>query len=105
MTAFFNAMVAFFVAILKWCLDGVLFVLKSALYYAFDGLLTAIQTIFTAIDVGSFAVSYAAKWSDLPPQLIYFIDAIGIPQCVVMLAGAMSIRMLINLIPAEFTRV
>lgn len=105
MIAAYSALVAFLQSIFKWLLDGVLFVLKSVLFFIFDGVLTAIQAIFTAIDVGSFAVNYAAHWSSLPPQMLYFVNAIGIPQCVVMLASAMGIRMLINLIPAEFTRV
>jgi len=105
MDAAINALFTFFQTLFKWALDGVLYVLKAALYFVFDGLLTIVTTIFGAIDVSTLMVNSAANWAQLPPQAIYLMSACGIPQCLSMMASAITIRMIINLIPAEFTRV
>lgn len=99
-----NAIFTFFTTILKWCLDGVMWLLSKVLFLAFDGLLTTVQAFFSAIDISSFVASYALSWTGLPDQFIWFVNAVSLPQGVSILTGAIIIRMAINLIPAEFTR-
>ncbi len=104
LTAPFSALFTFLTNILKWSLDGVKWTFDKVLYLPFDGLLTSISAIFTALDFSTFASTYALNWAGLPPQMIWFINAVAIPQGLVMLGSAIGLRMLINLIPAEFTR-
>lgn len=101
MSSFF----AFIINIAKYCLDGFLWLLGKALYLPFDGLLTVISTFFKTIDLSTFVSSYALNWAGLPPQMIWFVNAIAIPQGITILLGAIGIRMLLNLIPAAFTRI
>lgn len=89
----------------KWVLDGLLFVLGKALFFIFDALLYCVERFFQVLDFGTFLSTSAAQWANLPPQLIYCINQIGIPEAITMLTGAVLIRITINLIPAEFTRV
>jgi uncharacterized membrane protein YeiH len=49
--------------------------------------------------------NYAATWSHLPTQLIWLINAVGLPQCFAILGAAYLIRLTLNLIPSVFTRV
>ncbi|MGD9686358.1 MAG: DUF2523 family protein [Desulfobacter sp.] len=89
---------------LKWGLDGVLYVLKAVLFFAFDGLLTVVYSIVAALDVGSLTVSLVGLWADLPPQLLYVVNATGLPTGLSMIFYAIVIRKLLDLIPAAFTR-
>jgi hypothetical protein len=105
LTAPFTALFTFITNILKWSLDGVLWLLGKAFFLPFDGLLTVISTIFNAIDLSAFVASYAMNWAGLPPQMIWMINTVAIPQGLTVLAAAVGIRMALNLIPAAFTRI
>lgn len=90
---------------IKDALDALLYVFKAAIYFIFDGLLTVVQGVLSSIDVSSVVVSSAATWSAMPTQLLYIINALGIPQGLSILAAAYAIRMTLNLIPAALTRI
>lgn len=105
MAAIFTSLCNFLVTIFTWALDGVLWLLGKAFYLPFDGLLTAISSVFSAIDLSTFVSSYAMDWAGLPPQMIWLVNTVGIPQGITILASAITIRMILNLIPAEFTRI
>ena len=90
---------------LAWCLDGILLIIQFALFTIFDGLLIVIEAFFSTLDLSSLAFNYAAQWSDLSPQTIWIINELALPQGVSLLVAAMLIRMLLNLIPAAFTRI
>jgi len=100
-----NSLFEFLKSGLTLLLDGVLWIIGKALFLIFDGILTVISTVFTAIDISSLLSSYAMDWAGLPPQMIWFVNAVGLPQGISILTAAISIRMLLNLIPAAFTRV
>lgn len=100
-----SALFTFFTDIFKWCLDGILWLLGKAFFLPFDGLLTVISSIFNAIDLSSFVATYAMDWAGLPTQMIWFVNAVAIPQGMTILAAAVAIRMALNLIPAAFTRI
>lgn len=89
----------------EWGLDGGLYILKLGMYFVFDGLLTVVYAIVGSLDVGSFVVNTAGVWGGLPPQLIYLINAIGLPSGLSIVLYAIIIRMLLNLIPAAVTRI
>lgn len=100
-----DAIFKYFADLLKWALDGIMWVIGKATFVIFDGLLTVISAFFLALDFSSFLASYAMNWAGLPSQMIWLINAVGIPQGVLILSGAIGIRMLLNLIPAAFTRI
>jgi len=102
---FINGFFAIIQDLLKWVLDGLMYVLKTALYFPFDGLLTAIEGLISALDISQLMISSASTWGAMPPQLLYVVNAIGIPQGLSLLAYAYGIRMAINLIPAALTRI
>jgi len=89
----------------RWLLDGALYVLKAAAFFYVDGLLTTIYTIVGLLDVGTLVTNLAGLWGGLPPQLIYLINAVGLPPGLSMVFYAIVIRMLLNLIPAAVTRI
>ena len=90
--------------LLTWMLDGVLFVLKTAFYLPFDGILTAITAFISSLDIGQLVFNSASTWGLLPPQMLYVINAVGFPQGLTLVAYAIVIRMTLNLIPAALTR-
>jgi hypothetical protein len=89
----------------KWILDGFILLVQFVFFTIFDGLLTVIETALAAIDLSSVIFNYAATWSHLPDQLIWLINAVGLPQCFAILGAAYLIRLTLNLIPSVFTRV
>ena len=88
-----------------WVLDGGLFVLKGCSFLIFDGVLTAITAIFSGISISTFLGGAALAWAGVPPQLVYVVNQCGIPAGLAVLVSALGIRMALNLIPAEFTRI
>jgi hypothetical protein len=90
---------------ITWILDGFILLLQFVAYTLLDGLLLVIETTLAAIDLSSVIFNYAATWSNLPPQLVWLINAVGLPQCMAILGAAYMIRLTLNLIPSVFTRV
>ncbi|MBU0673270.1 MAG: DUF2523 domain-containing protein [Proteobacteria bacterium] len=92
-------------SIVKLALDGFFTVFNSFFFMIFDGFLFTVTTLISALDLSSLAFTEIASWADLPPQLIYLINQLGLPQCAGILAGAITIRMILNIIPAAVTRI
>lgn len=88
-----------------WILDALITLLQFVFFTILDGFLSIIETFITALDLSSVAFGYAAAWSSLPPQLIWLINAVGLPQCFTLLGSAYLIRLTLNLIPSWATRV
>lgn len=105
MADLFSGLVTWLTTALSWLADSILLVIKAGLFWPFDGLLTVIQVFFTSLDLSAFTASYALNWAGLPTQLIYCINAVGLIQCIGILISATIVRMVINLIPAAFTRI
>ena len=90
---------------LKWVLDGFILLLQFVVYTIMDGLFLVVETALAAIDVSAVVFNYAASWSALPTQLVWLINAVGLPQCFAILGAAYLIRLTLNVIPASLTRV
>ena len=88
-----------------WILDGFILLLQFVVFTIFDGLLSVVETALAAVDLSSILFNYAATWSHLPTQLIWLINAVGLPQCFAILGAAYLIRLALNLIPSWATRV
>ena len=88
-----------------WILDGFILLLQFVAYTILDGLFLVVETALAAIDVSAIVFNYAASWSALPTQLVWLINAVGLPQCVAILGAAYLIRLTLNVIPASLTRV
>ena len=88
-----------------WILDGFILLIQFVFFTIFDGLLTVIETTFAAIDLSSVAFNYSAAWADIPTQLVWLINAVGLPQCFTILGAAYLLRLSLNLIPSWATRV
>lgn len=91
--------------ILKWALDGILWILKMVPYLVYDGILTVFQLTISALSLPSVLFTAAGEWGLLPPQAVYIINALGIPIGISMILAAIAVRMAINLIPAALTRI
>lgn len=88
-----------------WILDGFILLLQFVAYTILDGLFLVVETALVAIDVSAIVFNYAASWSALPTQLVWLINAVGLPQCFAILGSAYLIRLTLNVIPASLTRV
>jgi len=89
----------------KWILDGFILLLQFIVFTILDGLFSVVEGFFAALNFSSMLFNYAAAWSSLPTQLIWLINAVGLPQCFALLGAAYLIRLTLNLIPGVFTRV
>ncbi len=83
---------------------GVMFVIKAVFWLALDGLLETIKVHVMLLNVGQFTVSIAEYLGLLPPQMIYLIKAIALPQGLSILVWAIAVRMALNLVPSWITR-
>ena len=88
-----------------WILDGFILLLQFVAYTLLDGLLLVVEGTLSAIDLSSVIFNYAATWSNLPTQLVWLINAVGLPQCFTILGAVYLIRLTLNLIPSVFPRV
>jgi len=91
--------------IFKFALDGVISLLSTILYWFWDGFLWLVTNFISTLDLSALAFTQYAHWADLSPQLLYLINQLALPQCAAMIASAIFIRMLLNLIPAALTRI
>ena len=98
---FFSAIID----ILRWCVDGCVWALKSGLYWIFDGLLTTVLAMITSLDFTSYLMDVTGLWSVLPSQVSYLISQTGFTQGLSMISYALTLRLMLNLIPGVFTRV
>lgn len=119
MNDFINSVIAFFGNVLNF-LSGIKDYIWQLLTYALEaiiwfnlefirilflGLESVVTGIITGLDFSGFLASSALDWSGVPPALTYVVVQVGIPQGLAILASAMVLRLTLNLIPAEFTRV
>lgn len=89
----------------SWVLDGLILLVQFVFYTIMDGLFSVVESFLGALDFSALVFNYGATWSSLPTQLIWMINAVGLPQCFALLGAAYVLRLGLNLIPAVFTRV
>lgn len=70
-----------------------------------EGIFTIIEGIVDSIDLADLLAEQAASWGLVPDQTIYLLTALGIPAGVSIITYCIAIRMMLNLIPASFTRI
>jgi len=90
--------------IVFWTLDLILQFILLPIYWLFDGFLTIFTLVITSINLSSVGFETFAQWSSMPPQLIYIVNQLGLPQCVTIIVGAIIVRKIIDLIPGVATR-
>jgi len=103
--SFLNSFVTIIYNIVKFFLDGMLYLFVLQFKIMLLGLFGIVLAIISAIDVGSFLVNISAAWGFLDPKVAYLINQTGFPMGMSMLAWAYGVRFVLNLIPAAFTRV
>lgn len=105
LVSFINSFFSKFWGLFKFALDAFFSVFKTFIYMIFDGFCTVVTGFISSLDLSALAFTQYAQWSNLPPQAIYLINQLALPQCASLIAGAMLVRMLLNLVPAAFTRI
>jgi uncharacterized membrane protein YphA (DoxX/SURF4 family) len=102
---FFNDVGGILTSFLTWVLTGIAEIVSGVLYVIFDGFFTVCLAVINAIDFSTVITENFAQWDLLPDQLVYLINAVGLPQGLTILGSAYVIRMTLNLIPGAITRV
>lgn len=69
---------------------------KDAILWAFDGLLTGILAVVTAIPVPSFLSGYslATLFSVFPPEVLFFVGKLRMGESLALLGAGVSFRLL-----------
>lgn len=94
------------VSILKWLLYNLFNLLIDIFYIPFDFVLSTFETLITSINFLELkTLNTFAKWNLIPDQVLYVLDRMNLGYCLTMLLMAYTIRLILNLIPAAFTRV
>jgi hypothetical protein len=91
--------------LLSSLVQGLLWIVGQVLGLLLHGMMTVVMGVLSGLDLGSILTTSAAAWAGLDPSIAWFIDHSGISQGVTMLGTAYLVRFLLDLIPAEFTRV
>ena len=102
---FVNGFATILINILSTVLHWLVVILGTVIGLLFTGLLTIVYTIISALDLGSWALNSASYWGYLDPTICFLLVSTGVPTGMSMLGSAYLIRFVLNLIPAEFTRV
>ncbi len=89
----------------KWLAEAVGEVISWLLYTIYDGLLTVVFLFADTVDLSEVAFNMAAQYAGLPTQLIWLVNQVDLPQSLTYVAGAIVIRMILNVIPAAVTRI
>lgn len=84
--------------------NGFFTVIFALWFQILDGFLTVITLFVSSLDLSALVFTEYAQWANLPPQAIYLVNQLALPQCASLISGAMVVRMLLNLIPASATR-
>lgn len=90
--------------VVKWLFDAFMTGISEFFYLMVDGFFTAVESFVSGLDFSSYILSITGVWDSLPTQLSFLISQCGISQGFTMLAGAYTLRLLINLIPSWATR-
>lgn len=94
----FNQLLEFLYNLLVSLMD----MLKDIFFWAIETVMDAASVLlswvfglFSAVDIGQYT-------SAIPPNVAWIMSAIGLPQCLTIILSAITVRMLLQLIP--FTR-
>ena len=99
---FWNQAIDFF----QWIIESFFVLITGIFYYIYDAFLTVIESIFNAIDFAQITTLTSLQtWTGLDPQTIWLLNYINLPLCIGFIISAYVIRLLLNLIPAAFTRI
>ena len=95
----------FFMQIIVKTVPAVKPIFADILSAFFNGCLTVVGALLSAIDLGPLMVSVTGVWTGLDPSVAWMINATGVPQGLAMMSIAYTIRMGLNLIPGTLTRI
>ena len=105
MGAFFTALLAKFTSVLTWI--GKLWVaiflavwdlIRDAFCWPFEQLLTVVKTALDAIDVSGVSGNIGV-WGSLPAELLNILGLLGVGTAISIIASAIAIRLVLQLIP------
>ena len=102
---FINGFFGFMWDLIKVVFEALFDFIGLFFYFFFDGFLSFFQTMLAGVNLGALGFNVFASWSNMPPQLIYLVNQLGLPQGVTIIAGAIAVRKVIDLLPAAVTRV
>ncbi len=79
--------------------------LQSILQFIWDKVLTLVEFMVGLVDFQNEMFDMTLTWAGLPTQVIYVLNECALDVCLLILVAALTIRLLLNLIPGAFTRV
>lgn len=91
--------------VVRWLLDGGIYVIQYGVYLILQAIFTVILALLNSLDLSFILLDWTGIWNQLPPQMLWFLHTVGFFQGLTMLGGAYGIRMLLNLIPANISRI
>lgn len=92
-------------AVLNWCFMGMIYVISYPLIYLLEGVLAAVSAVLGALDFSAISIDWAGTILGLPGPMLYLLHGCGFDLGLSLIAGAIGIRVLLNLIPGALTRV
>ena len=92
-------------SVLGWFLDSAGSLLLGVVKVLFDGFLTTIVLFVNALDWSTLLTKISVSWGALDPNIAYLLVNSGITTGLSVISYAIGIRVLLNLIPAAFTRI
>jgi hypothetical protein len=102
---FLNDIAGILTSFFTWLMNAITEVVSGVFYVIFDGFFTVVLALISAIDFSTVITTNFANWGILPDQLVYLINAVGVPQGLSMVGAAYVIRLTLNLIPGTISRV
>ena len=104
-TTCFSDLATICLALLNWFFYGLVYCVAAPIVCLMEGVLSAVSSILTSLDMSSLAIDWVGQLLGLPGPLQYLMHECGFDTGVSMISAAIVIRMLLNLIPGALTRI
>ncbi len=102
---FFSAVIAKISAALEWFLnlfviafEALWFLVQDAACWPFDQVMDVVTSAIYAIDVSGLS-GHLGAWSSLPAEIVNVLGLLGIGQAAAIIVLAITVRLVLQLIP------
>lgn len=102
---FINKFTGVLYTVISWVLDQVFPIVAPFIILLFKLLFKIVMLVLSTLDISGNLLNMGVSWGLLPPQMIWVINATGLSAGLSMIGSAYLIRITLNLIPSEITRV
>jgi len=97
LNALWEAIAGFFIAILSGIIETLYNVLTDVFLWIFDAILTMAESVLSSLNFDFPSIQ--PYLIELPDEVVNIMKLVGVPECLVILTTALTIRFTLGLVP------